>query len=112
MRHKLCRCGGVREDCRGSVCDKCGAGRQQKTRNTAQHGYDNAWNRLSVRMRAERPLCERCVKRGIAEPATEVHHIIPIDQAPWLRLEVSNLECLCNACHRAHHANMAAPGVV
>jgi len=104
MRHKLCRCGGVREDAFGSICSKCGAGRKQKTRNTTQHGYDGAWNRLSVRLRAEKPLCERCLERGIVTAATEVHHIVPIDQAPWLRLEVSNLMCLCNACHKAEHS--------
>ena len=110
MRHKLCGCGAVREDKFGAACPSCGAGKKLNNRNTTQHGYDGAWNRLSKRVRTERPLCERCTKDGIVTPATEVHHIISIDDAPWLRLEVGNLESLCKACHMAAHASMA-PGV-
>ena len=107
MRYKLCRCGGVREDCRGSVCDKCGAGRVNKTLNTTQRGYDGAWKKLSERVRAEQPLCEVCLERGIATAASEVHHRVSIEQAPWLRMERSNLMCLCNGCHKEIHANVA-----
>jgi 5-methylcytosine-specific restriction protein A len=107
MRYKLCRCGGVREDCRGSVCDKCGAGRVNKTVNTTQRGYDGAWKKLSERVRAEQPLCEVCLERGIATAASEVHHKVSIEQAPWLRMERSNLTCLCNGCHKEIHANVA-----
>lgn len=108
MRYKLCRCGGVREDCKGGVCDKCGAGKQcNKSMSTTERGYDGAWKKLSARVRAEQPLCEVCSERGIATAATEVHHKVSIDEAPWLRLERSNLMCLCNACHKEIHANVA-----
>jgi 5-methylcytosine-specific restriction endonuclease McrA len=106
MRHKLCRCGGVREDRSGSVCTKCGAGTKHKSRSSTQYGYDRRWRLLSERIRNEQPLCEMCAKQGIATAATEVHHIIPIDEAPWLRLERSNLMCLCNACHKIIHTSL------
>ena len=102
MRHKLCRCGGVREDRRGSVCPKCGAG--EKSRNTTQHGYDNTWRLLSERVRTEFPLCQMCADKGIVTAASEVHHIVPIDEAPWLRLERSNLMSVCADCHSVIHS--------
>lgn len=52
-----------------------------------------------------------CLENNIATPATEVHHKVSIDDAPWLRLERSNLMCLCNACHKAIHANLAEPAL-
>ena len=107
MRYKLCRCGGVRQDARGSVCAKCGAGKANKSRNTTEHGYDGAWKRLSLRKRTIDPLCEMCLRQGLAVPVDEVHHIVPIDVAPWLRLVWSNLMSVCNACHKGIHANVA-----
>lgn len=108
MRYKLCRCGGVRQDCKGGSCDKCGAGKRcNKSMTTTERGYDGRWKALSVRVRAEQPLCEVCLAAGIVTPATEVHHKITVEDAPWLRLERSNLMSLCNACHDAEHAGMS-----
>ena len=104
MRYKLCRCGGVRDDRAGSVCESCGAGKRKDKRSTTEHGYDYRWKKLSERIRKERPLCERCEAQGIVTAATEVHHKVPIDEAPWLRLERSNLMCVCNECHQEIHA--------
>jgi 5-methylcytosine-specific restriction enzyme A len=101
MRLKLCRCGGTREDRCGSVCGKCGAGKKRAKQTTIEAGYGWDWQQLSVRYRKENPLCVECAKRGIATAADEVHHIVPISEAPWLRLEVSNLMALCVACHRS-----------
>lgn len=108
MRYKLCQCGGVREDRRGGTCQRCGAGKQAKSKTTTERGYDGAWNKLSVRVRQEQPLCECCLINGIVTPATEVHHKVSIEEAPWLRLERSNLMSLCNGCHKAIHSNTAA----
>jgi 5-methylcytosine-specific restriction endonuclease McrA len=109
VRYRLCVCGAVKEDRRGSVCPQCQHGaKRNKSRNTTEHGYDYAWRRLSERVRAERPLCEMCESEGIVTPADEVHHRIPIDEAPWLRLERANLMSVCTACHKGIHA---APGV-
>jgi 5-methylcytosine-specific restriction endonuclease McrA len=103
MRHKLCRCGGVREDRRGSVCERCGAGKRKPERSTKEYGYDHTWRVLSERKRKDDPLCEMCLKQGKAEASTEVHHIVPIDEAPWLRLEWNNLMSVCNECHKGIH---------
>jgi len=104
MRYKLCKCGAVKQDYSGSICAKCGSGRKQKSRTTAEYGYDNQWRLLSEKIRQERPLCEACLRSGISTAADEVHHIIPIDEAPWLRLEPKNLLSLCTACHDKIHA--------
>ena len=45
------------------------------------------------------PYCEECAKNGKIVPATEVHHIIDIVDAPDLILSFDNLQCLCHACH-------------
>jgi 5-methylcytosine-specific restriction protein A len=100
MTLKLCPCGAV-TDARGKSCDKCGGGKRRATQGTTKAGYDGAWKNLSVRYREEHPLCEQCVKSGIATPADEVHHIVPITEAPWLRLEWNNLMALCVPCHRS-----------
>ena len=100
MRYKLCRCGGVREDSSGGVCGKCGAGKRRSARSTVDNGYGWDWQKLSSLYRKENPLCVECANRGIATAAKEVHHIVPIDEAPWLRLSVSNLMALCVPCHR------------
>jgi len=112
MRYKLCRCGAVVKDHKGFFCAKCGAGKKAQT--TTQRGYDGQWNRLSQRLRAERPLCEVCLVHGMVKPSTEVHHKLSIEAAPHLRLEPNNLMCLCNDCHKAIHAGRSAdvaPGV-
>ncbi|WP_399262197.1 HNH endonuclease [Terriglobus aquaticus] len=36
---------------------------------------------------------------GRLKRATDVHHIVPIRVAPWLRLVLSNLVSLCKECH-------------
>lgn len=108
MRYKLCRCGGVKEDHAGAVCPQCKTGAKKNRRTTTEYGYDKQWQRLSVRVRTEQPLCEVCLKKEMVTPATEVHHIVPIDDAPWLRLERSNLMSLCNTCHNSIHAMAGA----
>lgn len=36
--------------------------------------------------------------------AEMVHHRLPIEQRPDLRLDITNLESLCNQCHAITHA--------
>lgn len=103
MRYRLCYCGAVRDDRHGAVCPRCGAGAKRERRNTKQYGYDNAWRKLSERVRKEQPLCQTCEKDGIVTPAEDVHHVVPIDEAPWLRLDRSNLMAVCKACHQKIH---------
>ena len=71
-----------------------------------------AWRALRNTMIAARPLCEDCQGRGMLTPATEVHHIIPVetgrDYAEMHRLAYStaNLACLCRSCHRQRHLEL------
>ena len=49
---------------------------------------------------AQEPLCVECLASGLADRATaEVDHIIPISEAPHLRLTRENLQGLCSVCH-------------
>lgn len=66
---------------------------------TTERGYDWQWRKLSERFRKEFPLCQECERQGRVTPCDEVHHIVPISEAPWLRLDRSNLMALCVACH-------------
>ena len=38
---------------------------------------DVRWQRLRVAYLADHPLCEECLKKGIAPPAAVVDHIVP-----------------------------------
>ena len=74
---------------------------------TAKRGYDWKWERLRLSKLAANPLCEIGWCRGdgpMAHVATEVHHVIPITEAPQLRLEWSNLQSACEPCHRRKDA--------
>jgi len=81
----------------GSKCNQCGK--------TSARGYDHRWRRLSERYRTIHPLCEDCDKDGLTMAAEEVHHIVPICEAPHLRLDVKNLVALCKKCHRKRHGS-------
>ncbi len=71
--------------------------------NTASRGYDHRWRRLSEDYRVRNPLCQDCDEKGKTTPASEVHHIIPINQDPSKRLDVNNLVSLCKLCHESRH---------
>ena len=96
----MCPCGAVM-DARCKACDKCGRGKRQAKQGTTQAGYGWDWQQLRERFIADNPLCYECANSGIATQADEVHHVIPINEAPWLRLEWNNLMALCVPCHRA-----------
>jgi hypothetical protein len=99
-RLKLCTCGGVIDESKSKACGRCGRGKRKNAKTTTENGYGWDWQQLSSRYRKDYPLCAECAKRGIATPSEEVHHIVPIAEAPWLRLSVDNLTALCVACHR------------
>lgn len=66
---------------------------------TAERGYAAGWPKARRYKLAIDPLCERCGKHGMTTAADEVHHIVPIKDAPHLRLEASNLMSVCRPCH-------------
>ena len=45
--------------------------------------------------------CVSCRKQGIKKQAEMVHHKIPVKKDWSKRLELANLESLCEACHNA-----------
>ena len=52
-------------------------------------------------------LCEHCIRKGIIEPATDVHHKKPITPETVddsrITLSWDNLVALCEDCHREQH---------
>lgn len=54
--------------------------------------YDYAWTQLSKRVRLEEPTC---YAPGCGAPSTSADHIVPVSEAPWLRLERSNIRGSC-----------------
>lgn len=55
------------------------------------------WRRLV--MQRDNWVCQECLRRGRITPATEAHHIIPLEDRPDLALDVDNGEGLCRKCH-------------
>lgn len=62
------------------------------------------------------PLCQRCEEEGRVTPATEVHHIIPVERAltrlekERLMFDPTNLRALCHDCHVKTHTEMGRSG--
>lgn len=58
-------------------------------------------------MEMKNHLCERCLAKGIYEPAYIVHHKVYLDEQtfgdPEVMLSFDNLECLCIAHHNEEH---------
>ena len=67
----------------------------------------HAWIHLRTdTLKEQHNECQLCKAKGLFMPATTVHHIKTVRQAPWLALTKSNLLCLCNNCHyEIHHKN-------
>ena len=65
-----------------------------------ERGYDRDWALVRVQaLERDSYECQECKQRGVLKRATEVHHIVPIRRAPWLRLVLTNLISLCKECH-------------
>ncbi|MCM1166430.1 MAG: HNH endonuclease [Lachnospiraceae bacterium] len=66
--------------------------------------YGKAWRIIRRRYIAAHPLCEECLRRGLAIPAEHVHHIVPL--ADGGINDESNLMSLCKSCHSRIHMKM------
>lgn len=57
------------------------------------------WIDLRKWYRANEPLCRSCLERGEDEAASDLDHIVPLDEGgdPY---DKSNLQPLCRQCHR------------
>lgn len=73
----------------------------------SKRGYDRAWQRLRRWYLARHPFCVHCLNRDEHVPATEVDHIIPINQGV-ARLDQKNLQSLCKPCHSCKTARECA----
>ena len=72
---------------------------QEENRTAAARGYNSRWRRESKKFLALHPLCEECLRHGIATPATVVDHIVPHRGDPKLFWDRSNWQALCKKCH-------------
>lgn len=76
----------------------------------------NRWLKLRKAKLTEQPLCERCRESGKIRAATEVHHIVPVEDALTLMEKEAlmyaprNLRCLCHDCHVQTHTEMGRSG--
>ena len=74
------------------------------------------WLHLRKAVLSAHPCCERCGKDGFVTPATEVHHVVPVEtgiterEKETLMFDPSNLMALCHACHVAVHTEMGRSG--
>lgn len=67
---------------------------------TKERGYGADWQAVRAMKLRQDPLCEiRTHCDGAL--ATEVDHIVPIREAPELRLDMANLQSACKACNVA-----------
>lgn len=70
------------------------------------------WKHLRLKKIQACPLCESCQANDRITPATEVHHITPVESvtSAWqmeaLMYDYDNLMSLCHECHKNIHAEM------
>jgi len=67
-----------------------------------------AWLRAREEaLRRDHHLCAAHRARGELTPASMVHHITPLAEAPERGLELDNLMALCEGCHNQLHPERA-----
>lgn len=59
------------------------------------------WQRLRKQKLAEKPLCERHLKKGRVKAATVVNHRQPHKGNKDLFYSYANLEAVCDTCHNS-----------
>lgn len=74
-----------------------------------ERGYGSAWDKLRQRiLRRDSGLCQPCLKSGLVTAANQVDHITP--KAEGGADDESNLQAICDACHKAKTAAEARAG--
>lgn len=74
------------------------------------------WLRLRRDILTQHPLCQQCEDEGRISPATEVHHITPVEYGVSyadkhrLMFNPNNLRALCHVCHVKIHTDMGRSG--
>lgn len=62
------------------------------------------WKRIRARiLRRDKYQCQLCRRYGRMREATEVHHIIHLDEDLSKAYDAKNLISLCHACHNLQH---------
>lgn len=64
-----------------------------KLHNTTSYRKIRAWKLTQF------PLCELCLMSGRVTPATEVHHILTVEDYPEETENLMYLQSLCAECH-------------
>ena len=58
------------------------------------------WRKVrSIALQRDHYLCQHCLQQKRFTPATDVHHIKPLEDFPELGLDLDNLTSLCWRCH-------------
>ena len=114
MPYKLktpCAFPGCSQIIKGAYCEQH---RQQRAKeldssrlSSTDRGYDTSWLKVRKMKLNHNSICEHC-NRVVA---SLVHHIKPISTHPHLRLDLNNLQSLCNPCHEAIHRGERFRGV-
>lgn len=94
------------------------AGRRETQRHYDQHKRNRqavafynsaAWQRArAAALTRDNHLCQPCLRRKHLTPATTVHHIKSLEEAPELALDLDNLESICESCHNKEHPEKGA----
>ncbi|OOH89527.1 HNH endonuclease [Pasteurellaceae bacterium 15-036681] len=91
---------------RSGYCEQhrgCGWQRYQKGKTSSQRGYGAEWRKLrAFVLERDRYLCQNCLRSGLYVSATTVDHIVA--KAHGGTDSLSNLQSLCEACHKAKTA--------
>jgi 5-methylcytosine-specific restriction protein A len=75
----------------------------------AERGYDAGWRDARLLKLKRNPICEPCEAEGRTNARDLlVHHVVPVEADPSLRLAQSNLLTVCAGCHARIHAALAA----
>lgn len=105
---KLCSCGKP-IDIKLTKCDSCNKSnserhklydKHRRDKETASFYSSSAWQKVREQaLIRDKGLCLRCVKKKKITHADMVDHIIPIKVMWEYRLDLENLQSLCNHCH-------------
>lgn len=91
---------------RSGYCEQhrgCGWQRHQRGQSATVRGYGSVWRKLrAIVLERDRYLCQACYKQGLYVTATTVDHIIA--KAHGGTDSFSNLQSLCDRCHKAKTA--------
>ena len=78
----------------------------------SNHHHRHSWRKLSQQQRTAKPLCADPFgwhkMTGSYTLATEVHHVISVEQSPDKLLDTENLMNVCATCHKALHSKSDA----